>query len=92
MGEALKQVVLFMADYLPEATRPFLNMVAGLLGNLNLGDDRQRLARVGSLVAELLVDLRVVGEIEDSNMATRARLVAENRFTRAWRDLGLGGL
>lgn len=92
MAKALEQVVRFMADFLPEAVRPFLDIVAGLLGRLDLGGDDPRLGRIGSLVAELLVDLRVVGEIEDANVAMRARLLAENRFTRAWRDLGLEGL
>lgn len=89
IAQALKTVVEFIADQLPEAVRPFLQTVANLLGRLDLSIGDPIMAKVADLIAGLLVDFRAISEIEDADVAMRARLLAENRFTRAWRDLGL---
>lgn len=92
IAEALKQLLLFLTERLPEASRPFVEMIANLIGNLNIpvGDDRMGV--LAEKVAELIVDMRAVGHIEDADMAMRARLLAENRFVRVWRELGLEGI
>lgn len=92
VARALQQVVLFVMEFLPEQVRPFLQTVADLLGRLSPDVGDERMAKVAQLVAELLVDLRILGDIHDADVAMRLRLIAENRFTRAWRDLGLEGV
>lgn len=89
IAQALKTVVEFIADQLPEAVRPFLQTVANLLGGLDINIGDPTMGKVAELVAGLLVDFRAISEIQDADVAMRARLLAENRFTRAWRDLGL---
>lgn len=92
IAKALQEVIRFLAEYLPESARPFVDLVANLLGGLDIPISDPRMAQVAQLVAELIVDLNTLGAIEDANVAQRARLLAENRFTRAWRELGLEGV
>lgn len=88
-AKALKEFLLFVREFVPESMRGFLNLVANAIGALDLPPGDPKLGKLIDVTVALVRDLRRIGEARDTAIADRLRLVAENRFVRAWSKLGL---
>lgn len=89
VAQMIRQMLLLLSTTLPENLRPFLNLVAMLVGNLNIPVSDPRIEKVAELVAQLAVDIQNLGALEDADARMKARLLLENRFHTAWAQLSL---
>lgn len=89
--KAIQAALQLAAGFLPERFRAVVLLVSSLLGTLNIPPADPKVGKVAQLVADLIADLQAALELTDSDAQESARLLAENRFLRAWSQLTPGG-
>lgn len=90
---ALLAALQLATNWLPPAFRPVAQLIAGILGTLNLPPGDPKTDRAAEIIAGLVLDLDAALQIEDVEAQTAARLVLEQRAHRALVELvGEGGV
>lgn len=87
--QLLKQILLLAQGAVPESLRPMVNIVANLIGMVNLPAADPRIEKIAALTRDFIEKLRALEGITDATALMKARLVLELEFTRAWAALGL---
>ena len=91
--KALLAALQLATNWLPPAFRPVAQLIAGILGTLNLPEGDPKTERAAEIIAGLVLDLDAALQIEDIEAQTAARLLLENRAHKALADLvGSGGV
>ena len=90
--KALLAALQLASNWLPPAFRPVAQLIAGILGTLNLPPGDPKLEAAAKVIAELVTDLDAALQLPDVGAQTAARLVLENKAHRALRDLTGGGV
>ncbi len=90
--KAIQAAVSLAAGLLPEKFRPVAQLIAGLLGTLNLPAGDPKVERVAAIVAELMTDLEAATKLPDATAQDAARAVLENRAHRALVEIVGGGV
>ena len=89
---ALLAALQLATNWLPPAFRPVAQLIAGILGTLNLPEGDPRTERAAAVIADLVLDLDAALQLPDAEAQTAARLVLEQRAHRALADLVGGGV
>lgn len=84
---ALLAALQLASNWLPPAFRPVAQLIAGILGTLNLPEGDPKTERAAEIIAGLVIDLDAALQIEDIEAQTAARLLLENRAHRALTEL-----
>lgn len=89
---ALLAALQLATNWLPPAFRPVAQLIAGILGTLNLPEGDPRTERAAAVIADLVLDLDAALQLPDAGAQEAARLLLEQRAHRALADLVGGGV
>lgn len=89
---ALLAALQLASNWLPPAFRPVAQLIAGILGTLNLPEGDPRTERAAAVIADLVLDLDAALQLPDAGAQEAARLLLEQRAHRALADLVGGGV
>lgn len=91
--KALLAALQLATNWLPPAFRPVAQLIAGILGTMNLPPGDPKTERAAAIISDLVLDLDAALQLEDVEAQTAARLVLEAKAHRALADLvGSGGV
>lgn len=85
--KALLAALQLATNWLPPAFRPVAQLIAGILGTLNLPPGDPKIERAAQVIAELVTDLDAALQLPDADAQMAARLALERRAHRALSDL-----
>lgn len=89
--KALLAALQLATNWLPPAFRPVAQLIAGILGTMNLPEGDPKTEKAAEIISGLVMDLDAALQIEDIEAQTAARLTLENRAHRALVELVGGG-
>lgn len=90
--KALLAALQLASNWLPPAFRPVAQLIAGILGTLNLPPGDPKIEQAAKVIAELVTDLDAALQLPDVDAQTAARLALEHRAHKALSDLTGGGV
>lgn len=85
--KALLAALQLATNWLPPAFRPVAQLIAGILGTLNLPPGDPKVERAAQVIAELVTDLDAALQLPDVDAQMAARLALENKAHRALSEL-----